>query len=355
MRLIILFFISIVSQGQNLSNISQLPGPYEYNGGGFNFIKYPSYLIGVNNGASQIEFYPPKVFYEGTNDFKVLGKITNQGYRSTSTDGISWATTSLTIPAGTGGDWDLGNAAPTVFLKDGSTYKALYSGWQSSPNYNYKIGYSSTSNFNSGWTKAGSYVYDVTDYNTANGTTWQCIQCSDAVLVGTTWYYFGIVFNNNLSGGSLAYGVGSPGGNFETVKIDTKICDFSTLNESFSWGQGISVFKKPITGEWYMTMDLGTLTYSTSLQNRSIYVFKSGRTDLPIFETSDFQSVPIMRPDISKEFENNFNYNSGWLKDNEGNLVSVGGNYHFYYGGHQNKSTPYYTGVMCLATINSIP
>ena len=62
-----------------------------------------------------------------------------------------------------------------------------------------------------------------------------------------------------------------------------------------------------------------------------------------------------MIPDTSKTYEDNYNYVAKWLKDNGGNLTSIGGSYYLYYAGHQSTATPTYTGTMCLATIPTIP
>lgn len=320
------------------------------------FTKSANYVLGGDDGQGGFQFYPPKVLYEGATDFKAIGKCGGEVWASTSSDGEAWDAPVKFISKGTAGQWDDLNNTPHVLVNEGGTYKILYSGYGDSPAYNYKIGYAYNSTFtNTGWTKAGSFILDVSGYNTKYGTSWDGIQVNDVVKVGTTWYYFGIVFNNALSNGEVIYGVGSPGGNLEDIVLDTRIATFSELSSYYTWIQGCSVFKHPTTNKWYMFIMCGTLTQNATTDNEAIYHFNSDRTDLPIFSASSFKSYPIMTPDLAKNYENNYNYTPNVLKDQEGNVILPDGNNWLYYGGHENGASPTYTGVMCLAKITTIP
>lgn len=315
-----------------------------------------NYLIGGDNGAAGFEFYPPEVIREDATTWIAFGKVNNEIWGTTSSDGVTWAAPSKFIDKGTSGQWDDLMNAPTCFRKDGSTYKCFYSAYGDSPVYNYKIGLATKSAFTAGsWTKSPSYIYDVTDYNTANGTSWDGIQLSDIVLVGDRYYYFGQVFTNAFTSGELCYGIGEANGDMEDIILDTKIASFSELNPYYTWFQSMSVFKHPTTGVWYATCNGGVLINDATTNNQVIYHFNSGRTDAPIFTADSFKSYQVMAPDLAKAYENSYNYNGNWVKDNDGTLTSIGGAYYFYYGGHENTATPTYTGVTCLATITTIP
>lgn len=313
-------------------------------------------LIGVEYAAGIYEFYPPKIYKEDGVNWKVLAKVNNETWGSTSADGITWTAPEIFITKGTAGQWDDILCTPAFLTKEDGVYKCLITGYGDDPEYDYKIGYAYKADFTAtGWTKAPSFVYDTTDYNTANGTTWDSIQLWDVVKVGTVYYYFGIVCNNTFNNGAFCYGVGQSGATIENIKLDTKIANFTELSQYYTWMQSPSVFKHPTTGIWYMTVMMGNLVQGVSTNNEAIYHFNSGRTDLPIFTVNHFKSYEIMAPDITKDYENNYNYCPIWIKNINGELTSIGGSYYMYYAGHENTATPNYTGVTCLATIATIP
>lgn len=318
----------------------------------WSFTKHASNPLVAQQYGAQYEFYPPYPLKDGT-DYRLCAKCNGDSYGYTSTDGVIWASDGKFITKGTAGQWDATQSSGNVVKKVGSTYYIFYSGYASAP-YNHKIGLVTNTAWDTNFTKEPSYVYTVSDYNTANGTSWNGISLTDIVLVGTTYYYFGTVYANTEDSGALCYGVGQPGGAITSIKLDTKICNFSDLNSVWTWAQGLSVFKHPVSGKWILTFTLGNLT-ATGTDNQAIYCFYSNRTDAPVFTISDFFCKPIMYPDTSKDYENNYNYAANWLKDEGGNLLQIDSKYHLYYSGHKNGASPTYTGVTCLATCTSIP
>ena len=309
-------------------------------------------LISQLYSGSYYEFYPPALYKDGTN-YRVMAKCGGDGYAYTSTDGVTWVSDGLFIAKGAGVEFDSGQASPNVLKKVGSTYYCFYSCYVSGDGGANKVALATNTAFTtSGWVKDG-VICDVSAYNTANGTSYEAIGLSDIVLVGTTYYYFGSAWMKNGSAADLVYGVGAVGGSIEDVVLDTKIATAVSLSSYYVWLQGASVFKHPTSDEWFMTFTLGNLT-SSGTNNQAQYLMKSGRTDVPIFGATDFQSYQILAPDTTKNYEDNYNYAANWLKDDTGELLAISGNYYFYYSGHQTGSATY-TGVMCLATIPSIP
>lgn len=322
---------------------------------GWSFTKSASnYLIGQQYG-SQYEFYPPCIIQEASNDYKIMAKSNGDSYGYHSTDGVTFSSDGKMIPVGTSNQWDYAQASCNVLRKVGNTYYAFYSGYQNSPTYNHKIGLTTNTAWDTNWTKdSGNPQYDVSNYNNANGTSYNGISVTDAILIGNQWYYFGTAYNNAFTACDLIYGIGDTNSAISSIRLNQKITTLSSINSAWNWAQGLSVFKHPTTGKWMMTFTMGTLS-SSGTDNQAIYCFASQRTDAPVFTLSDVQYYPIMYPDTSKNYEDNYNYAANWLKDNNGNLISVSGNYRLYYSGHQSGATPTYTGVTCLAEISTIP
>lgn len=312
-------------------------------------------LIAIAGTGTTLEFYPPLVLKEGSNWY-VLGKVSNNTYGATSSDGITWTAPSLFIPIGSSGQWDDIVSSPSAFVIENGVFKAFTAGYGDSPAYNYKIGYAYNSAFtNTGWTKSPSYIYDVSDYNTKNGTTWNSIRCGDAIKVGNRWWYFGSVYNNSFDNGELCYGIGDEGGNFEDIVLDSKICSFDDVNKYYQWIANPSVIKHPTTGEYYLFLTCGDIVYNATKSNQLIYVIKSGRTDAPIFNKWGYTSYPVMVCNESLQWENNQVYCAKFVRDEEGVPLDVGGSFYMYYAAHENTASFTYSGAMCLALINSIP
>lgn len=312
-------------------------------------------LIAVDEGQGTLEFYPPSVLKVGSS-WMVVGKVANEIWGSTSSDGITWAAPTKFLAKGTSGQWDDIVVSPGAFAIENGVYKILYSGYGDSPAYNYKTGYAYNSDFqSSGWTKSGSYILDVSAYNTKYGTSWDSIRCSDAIKVGSRWYYFGHVYNNTFDNGELIYGVGEEGADFEDVVLDTRIATYNEINSYHTWISSLSVIKHPTSGEYYMTFTMGNLKQNSSKSNQATYLIESGRTDAPIFSKYGFTSFPILICNESLAWENNQVYGAKFLRGNDGVPEQVSGSYYMYYSAHENTSSPTYTGAMCLATINIIP
>lgn len=350
MRILILLLLSLqlCSQSLNITRNNLYPQAREWN-----FTKHPSNpLVAKNYLTSYYEYYPSALCMEGAT-FRCMAKNNNEGWGYSSADGVSWSEGGKYLSKGTGADWDNALSAPLCLRDEGDTLKLLYSGYDNVGDYDYMTGYAITTAFGT-FTKTGT-PYSSSDYNANNsGTDYPCITVTDVVKLGTTYYYFGVVFNNTFNDVTLCFGAGTPGGNFKDLKCDTKILSTTDIGLG-SWLSYPNVFKHPVSGEWYMTVALGNLVQNTTTSNQSIYVIKSGRTDVPDFSSATFISNPILQPDITKGYENNYTYSSAWLKDGAGNLIPVDGSYRMYYAAHQAGAQYQYTGAMCLAIINSIP
>lgn len=327
---------------------------FENNIAAWNFTKNAGNpLIAQLYGGSFYEFYPPAIIKDG-DDYRVMAKCGGDAYAYTSSDGVTWVQDGLFFSKGTGIQYDSGQASPNVLRKVGDTYYCFYSCYVAGDGGANKVALATNTAFStSGWVKSGAAIYDVSSYNTPNGTSYEAIGLHDIVFLNNRYYYFGAAWMKNSSSADLIYGVGAEGGNIEDVVLDTKIGTSLSLSSYYATLQNPSVFKHPTTGEWLMTFTLGNLT-SAGTNNQAQYLLKSGRTDVPIFEADDFQSYQILAPDIAENYEDNYNYAANWLKDEAGELLAISGNYYFYYSGHQTGAATY-TGVMCLATIPSIP
>ena len=319
------------------------------------FTKHASNPLIWRAYSSYREFYPPCIIQESATDYKILGKVNGEGEAYNSADGVSFTYDSKFLSKGTAGQWDEIQASPNLLRKVGSTYYCFYSGYSDAGTPNHKIGLATVGSWAAFSKDAGNPILTVAPYNTANSTNYDGISISDAVLVGTTWYFFGHVYNNAFTSCDLVYGVGSLGGSISAVVLDTKIASLSQIHNDWGWMQSPSVFKHPTTGKWMMTFTLGRLIQDTSTDNQALYCFASQRTDAPVFTIDDFICKPIMTPDTTKDYENNYNYAANWLKDNEGNLITVGGKYRMYYSGHENTAGYVYTGCTCLGEASTIP
>lgn len=322
----------------------------------WSFTKYASNPVIAQQYGSQFEFYPPYPLKDGS-VLRLLAKVNGEsyGYTNSNGDGVTWASDGLFVPKGGAGTWNDIQCSVNLIRKVGSTYYAIANGYGDSPAYNHKLGIWTNTAWDSNFVANQSNpVYTVAAYNAANGTSWDGININDAILVGTRWYFFGCVFNNAESGGALCYGVGPENGSITDIVLDTKIGNFSDFNSVWTWAQGLSVFKHPVTGKWIATFTLGNLT-QTGTDNQAIYCLYSQRTDAPIFTIGDFVCKPILYPDTSKTYEDNYTYDANWLTDNEGNLLQISSKYNLYYSAHQTGASPTYTGVCCLATCTSIP
>lgn len=323
---------------------------------GWGFTKHANNpLVAKPYGTNYYEYYPSCITLDG-NTYRCMGKNNNQGWGYSSSDGIAWTENGVYLTRGNSGQWDDENVAIGVHVKDSEGFHLIYSGYGDIPVYNHKIGYAFATSWGA-FTKNANPVWTAADYNAINGTSWNGIMCSKVVKVGNRYYYFGLVFNNDFLTSDFVFGIGEENAHISAVKLDTKIMSCNVLDPMYNWGQSPSAFKHPVTGEWILTLTIGRLIQDSSVDNQALYAVFSGRTDAPIFTEAGFRGKPILFPDVTKNYENNYNYAANWLTDLEGILISVNSKGRLYFSGHQNSTAFQYTGVMCLAeiNINSIP
>ena len=308
----------------------------------WNFTRHASNpLIQSPTTPTNAEAYPPVVFYEGVGDYKMLIKTdVNRTWKYTSADGVSWGSNAV-------GEWDYTLATPLVLRKEGSTYYAFYGGFNTTPTG--KIGYATSTDFTT-WTKyASNPIYQVSSYNAATGDDKQNIYLNDIIKISENLYYFfGYASYEDFSNCTLIWGTGTSltDVNFTHI-IDTP----ADLVYSEVWLQNAQVFKHPTTGKWMMTCTLGTQSTTTADVQCQV-AFYSERTDVP--EDFVFIPAPIFTVNASNAWETRQVYASFWLKDESGNLITLGGDYAMYYSGHGTTASAYH-GVVCLATITTIP
>lgn len=311
-------------------------------------------LIAKVYNTSYYEFYPPTpILDDDDTNYRIIGKNSNEVWGYTSTDGITWSETGKLIAKGAASSWDAGQCTSAYFYKENGVYKILYNGYGDDGVLDYGQGIATANSWGTSWTKGVSNpINTVAPYNAANGTSFVGVVLSSVVKVGSTWYFFGIVHNQSFTDVALAYGTSS---SFETPSITTKICTLSDLGTSYAWLQSPDVFKHPTTGEYILTFTVGNRLNNATTDTQSIYAIYSGSTIAPVFTQAGLRIYPIMVCDTAQAYENSQNYAAHWLRDIEGNLLTISGDYCFYYAGHQNTATPSYTGVTCLATITTIP
>lgn len=301
------------------------------------------------NGGANHEYYPTCPVKVGS-DYRCIAKNNNEGWGYSGLDGISWSEDGKYLEKGTSGQWDDVKASPGCMKYINDTFNLCYNGYTTDQIH--KVGYASTNSWGV-FTKNPAIQYGVDEYNSANGTSYVHAIISDVLLIGTTYYYFGIVANADYTRAVFCMGVGSADGNFYDYKLTIPILD--TAVYGFAWGQFPNAFKHPTTGEWILTVTLGRLIQDSSQMNQAIYNIYSGRTDIPDFSEGTLNPQPILKPTVANAWENNYNYCPVWWKNNDGTLIDVIGEYWLYFSGHEDGATFDYTGAMCLAKITTIP
>lgn len=318
----------------------------------WNFTKHASNPLvakAYNNDLNH-EYYPTCIVKVGS-DYRCMAKNNNEGWGYSSSDGVVWTEDGKYLTKGTAGQWDDGKSSPGCMRYIGSTFHLCYNGYDDVAQLHY-VGYASANSWGA-FTKSAGIQYGATDYNTANGTSFTHAIITDVLLIGTTYYYFGIVCTSSYNDAVFCYGVGTPGGNFYDYKLNTKI--LAVTEYGYVWGQYPNVFKHPDTGEYIMSCTLGRLVQDATQDNQAIYNIYSDRTDLPVFDNATLDPNPLLKPDVSKSHEDNYNYCPSWFKNNDGTLIQVSSKYRLYFSSHEAGASYDYTGAMCLAEISTIP
>lgn len=321
---------------------------------GWKFTKHASNPLIAKQYASspdKFEYYPPCIYYDGSSNYYAMAKNNNEGWGYTSSDGISWTETGKLLSKGSGADWDAGLSSPNYMMVEGSTIHLFYSGYQSGPNFSNKIGYASVaisgslaSTWGTTFTKSGGNpVYDCSEYNTANSTSFECILLSDIVKVGSTYYFFAILYMNDNSNYDLAYGTGT---SITDLHITTRICNIDDIPGGMEQFQYPVVFKNA-NGKWRMTLTIGYPT--VGYRNEWII---AGYTNAATPTGWTINPAKILQGGESGSYDESQAYNAAMLKDINGTPYVISGKYRLYYAGH---NTTTYTGVMCLATTDYIP
>lgn len=320
---------------------------------GWKFTKHASNPLIAKQYASspdKFEYYPPCIYYDGS-AYYAMAKNNNEGWGYTSADGITWTETAKLLSKGSGADWDAGLSSPNYMMVEGSTIHLFYAGYNSAPNFNQKIGYASVAisgslaaTWGTTFTKSGGNpVYDCSEYNTANSTSFECIALTDIVKVGSTYYFFGTLYMNDNSDFDLAYGTGT---SITDIHIDTKICNIDDIPGGSTQFQNPNVFKNA-AGKYRMAFTIGTPT--VSYRNEWIicaYTTAATPTGWTI------NTAKILQGGESGSYDESQAYCAAMLKDINGTPYVISGKYRFYYAGH---NTTTYTGVMCLAETDYIP